>query len=74
MKELKEMPTNGQFVAIYTYNGEIWSGSYLWDDEGLITEYCLHENEFVHVGGMGDIHSLPWVCNKYTNPRFFVVG
>lgn len=73
MVEFKNMPLIGQFVAVYEYNGEVWSGTYLWDDEGLITEYCFHEDEFVPVGGMGDIHSLPWVCTKDIETKFFGV-
>lgn len=73
MKQLTTMPEDGQFVAVYEYNDQVWSGSYLWDEEGLVTEYCIHEDAFVPVGGMGDIHSLPWVCNSGIEPTFFVV-
>lgn len=73
MKQLTVMPLIGQFVAVYEYNGEVWSGTYLWDDEGLITEYCSHEDEFVPVGGMGDVNSLPWVYTQGIEPKFFGV-
>lgn len=72
MKEVNEMPTEGQFVAVYTYNGKIWSGTYLWDDEGLAKEYCIYEDGFVRVGGMGDHGSLPWVFNEGIDAKFFV--
>lgn len=74
MKEVNEMPKEGQFVAVYSYNGNVWSGTYEWDDDGLITEYCLSDDEFWLVGGMGDTFSLPWVCNENTKPKFFVEG
>lgn len=72
MKELKEMPTEGQFVAVYEYNGDIWSGAYQWDEDGCVTEYCLYDDEFVPVGGMGDISSLPWFCNRNIETVFYV--
>lgn len=72
MKEVNEMPKEGQFVAVHTYNGNVWSGTYLWDDEGLITEYSLYKDEFEPVGGGGDCDALPWVFNEGTYPKFFV--
>lgn len=71
MKEVTEMPTDGQFVAVYSYSSEVWSGTYKWDDDLLITEYCLQNDEFEHVGGSGDVGSLPWVCNTDVNVKFF---
>lgn len=73
MVEFKKMPLIGQFVAIYAYNGNAWSGTYRWDDDGLVTEYCENDDEFYPVGGMGDYNSLPWVCNAGVKPKFFGV-
>jgi hypothetical protein len=75
MVEFKNMPLIGQFVAVYQYNGEVWSGTYRWDEDGLITEYCFNDDDdyFSPVGGMGDYNSLPWVCNVGIKPKFFGV-
>ena len=73
MKQRKNMPKEGQFVAVYEYNGQVWCGTYLWDDDFLITEYCLYNDDFEPVGGSGDENSLPWVCNSNTNPKFFII-
>lgn len=73
MKQVNKMPESGQFVAVYSYNNKVWSGTYLWDDDFLITEYMAGVDEFEPVGGSGDTRCLPWVCNMNTNPKFFVV-
>lgn len=73
MKQLTAMPEDGQFVAVYEYNDQVWSGIYLWDDDGLITEYSDFEDGFYPVGGMGDTGSLPWIYNQGIEPKFFVV-
>lgn len=60
MKKVKDMPMTGQFVAVYEYNDQLWSGTYSWDEDGLITEYNLDIDDFEPVGGSGDVYSCPW--------------
>lgn len=36
---VNEMPKSGQFVAVWEYNGNIWSGTYYWDDGGDLFEW-----------------------------------
>lgn len=71
MKEVNEMPTEGQFVAVYTYNGNVWSGTYAWDAD-IITEYFLYSDDFEPICGTGEYRYLPWICNEGTYPKFFV--
>ena len=53
MKQVKEMPTSGQFVAVWEYNGNIWSGVYInqgrWIDVYLIEKDDFETNDAVTV-------------------------
>lgn len=44
---VKEMPTTGQFVAVWEFNGEIWSDRYQWDKGGLM-EYDPDSREWYY--------------------------
>lgn len=46
MKEITEMPTDGQFVAVWLYDGEIWSNTYRFHD-GITQRYCQHSYSWV---------------------------
>lgn len=35
MKQVDEMPKQGQFVAVWEYNGKMWSETYKWENEIL---------------------------------------
>lgn len=71
----KDMPTEGQFVAVYEYNGYIWSGTYRYDEDGLIEEYSLDIDDFTPVGGSGDSATTPWGFNESVsdNVTFYTV-
>jgi hypothetical protein len=42
----KEMPTTGQFVAMWVYNGRIWSETCLWDN-GVLKHLDRKLDKFV---------------------------
>lgn len=50
---VNEMPKSGQFVAVWEHNGNIWSGTYYWDDDGELFEW--HSEGPRAVGGYHDI-------------------
>lgn len=33
---VKEMPTSGQFVAVWEYGGAVWSDTFCWEDNKLL--------------------------------------
>ena len=39
MKQVDEMPTSGQFVAVWQYNKKPWSEVYEWDCDGDLFTY-----------------------------------
>ncbi len=43
MKQVPEMPVNGQFVAIWEFRGQIWSDTFKYIDGNL---YCYVDNNF----------------------------
>ena len=45
MKEVNEIPKEGQFVAMWNFRGNIWSGVFRIED-GEIFEFNDNENEF----------------------------
>ena len=42
MKQVDEMPTSGQFVAVWSYGEKIWSEVYMWKDGDI---YAYGNNE-----------------------------
>jgi hypothetical protein len=52
MKEVPEMPTSGQFVTVWIYNGKVWSGTYRWRGENLF-QYEEKTDGFTYPIGMG---------------------
>lgn len=50
MKEQTEMPTNGQFVAVWVYDGKTWSTTYKWENGDLL-RYDETEDIFIEAGG-----------------------
>lgn len=63
MREVDSQPTSGQFVAVWAYNGEVWSCVYKADSTGLV-EYNSETDEFFACP------PLDWM-SKYA-PKFFV--
>lgn len=45
MKEVNEIPKEGQFIAIWSFRGNVWSGVFRIEDEKIF-EYNDNENEF----------------------------
>lgn len=46
MKEVKEIPKTGQFVAIWENENGIWSQAYKWSQKGVLLKYCDYRDEF----------------------------
>lgn len=45
MKQLKEMPEEGQFVAVWNFGGELWASSFKVEDD-VVYEYGAGEDEW----------------------------
>ena len=65
MKKVKEMPTSGQFVAVWEYDGNLWSNTMEWKEDG-----CLY-----HYEETGDkwIYNAPDCFPSYLNVTFFIL-
>ena len=76
MKQISVMPTEGQFVAIWEYDGEIWSGTYKYN-KGRLMVYINCECE--QCEGHFDecektmVSDLSFAYNKGLAVRFFVM-
>ncbi len=46
MKQVNNMPTSGNLVAVWQHNGQVWSTSYHLDDEGCYTAYNESQNSY----------------------------
>jgi len=55
MRLLKKEPESGQFVAIWEFNGTVWSGVFRRDNEG-VTWYNPESDEF-EAGQYGPVYS-----------------
>lgn len=53
MKQHKEMPTEGQFVAVWSNSLGLWSGVYKWIG-GDLNEYELYTENKFHTSGRPD--------------------
>lgn len=49
MRRTKKMPKQGQFVAIWEYNGVLWSGVYKYIED-VIYRYNPYADEFEQLG------------------------
>lgn len=47
MKLVTAQPTTGQFVAVWEYDGEMWSDTYRWDNGDLFM-FDAEEDVWVH--------------------------
>lgn len=47
MKQVKKIPQEGQFVAIWEYKGKLWSSTYKWQD-GVLLAYSAGCDEFMY--------------------------
>ena len=50
MKEIFEVPEQGQFVATWTYEGKLWSETYTICPDGRVTIYCPRADAYLAVG------------------------
>ena len=48
MKQVSEMPTSGQFVAVWEWNGAPWSAAYKWES-GCLKIYSTFDDEWEKV-------------------------
>ncbi len=64
MREVSKMPTEGQFVIIWEYNGLPWSDTVKWEDGGLLI-YDHEDDDFIH-------HSYD-SSNVWSKGRYFIV-
>lgn len=55
MKQVNEMPTEGQFVAMWEYNNKIWSDTFRWVDGSLKISSKDGEDWYEHQLYPGDI-------------------
>lgn len=49
MKQISEIPTNGQFVAVWVYNGHPWSGTFKINNE-LQLEFDVRKDKWFDCG------------------------
>lgn len=58
-------PTTGQFVVVWEYDNQIWSGTYKWDGSTHLYEYTAESNKFKKLDA-----NTAWM-NK-ANAKFYV--
>jgi hypothetical protein len=64
--QVSAKPTEGQFVAVWMYGGNPWSGTFKWID-GILMEYVEEPDGFVTHLGTGNDHYF----DNY-NPIFYI--
>lgn len=47
---VKEVPTTGQFVAVWEYGDVLYSNSYMWEDDYLV-EYNEEQDQWLSIYG-----------------------
>lgn len=53
---LREMPEEGQFVAVWSYQDVVWSDTFRWID-GELTQYKEEDDDFHDVEGSHPLYS-----------------
>lgn len=53
MKQISEMPTSGQFVAVWMYNNKIWSSVYKYES-GCLNLYSPVDVDFKPIDDVDD--------------------
>jgi len=53
MKQVSEMPTSGQFVAVWMYNNKIWSSVYKYES-GCLNLYSPVDGDYEPVDDVDD--------------------
>ena len=67
MKQVSTMPASGNFVAVWQYNGQVWSTSYHLNAEGYYTSYNEDEHSYFD-------HEPDAKLFREHNAVFFVAG
>lgn len=67
MKQVGSMPTEGQFVVVFEYNGNIWSRVY------CVEQGCLYEFLNEDTQSLGSCTPY-FMSDKHTNQKYFVFG
>lgn len=79
MKQVDVMPTSGQFVAMWSYGGEVWADNFRWTDEDKLERYCSIPDNligFAETASVWDevsIKQFPWgrESDPATDIKFF---
>lgn len=73
MKQVDSMPTEGQFVVVFEYNGNIWSCILVWEGGALyehLGDYGLEvvEQDFDY--------TVPYyfLSDEHYNQKYFIFG
>lgn len=70
MKEVKDYPKEGQFVAIWEYDNKIWAEEFKWKN-GVLRTYNEKEEKFS--GKKVRPIEYPWGYDEYCKKKFFVI-
>lgn len=65
IKETESKPESGQFVAVWIYNDQIWSGTFRWI-YGILYEWEDSKNDFAY--------RCPGDYPFEYDPKYFILG
>lgn len=68
MREVSEMPEEGQFVAVWEYNGRIWCDTYLVSDDSKYVSTWTNEAD--DWGDAEPVDCMPFDSNP---SKFYVI-
>lgn len=57
---VKEMPTSGQFVAVWEYGDVLYSNSYMWEDDYLV-EYNEEQDQWLSLCSDGHLKAATFI-------------
>jgi hypothetical protein len=69
MNEHSVMPKEGQFVAIWTFEGRVWSCTLKWESSKLY----FYDADTDHFRHFFPLIPRPWEKPEF-NPKFFTTG
>jgi len=67
MKQVDSIPTEGQFVVLFEYNGNIWSGV-CYVEEGILYEFFNDATQSF------DPCTPYFMSDKHSNQKYFIFG
>ena len=70
MKEVQDLPEEGQFVVVWEYNNKIWSGTFKWKNENLFIYLDGFLDSFFVVAKIDDLF---WFYDENCQKKFFVI-